>query len=187
MRISLWIFLVLVGGAIAFELHPAVQQGRSLIPDQVYTNPECGCLCLIESRPWYSTFNYWFWLWVVAVPVLAFGINKDWSLRRKLLVAGLITLFCYGALNLSVGLMWDIRNAPFIVSSEPDIEWQKAWDMKCATIADGAAPYSPCCWAGYLQRCIQASGWALPIPTGALSPKPVNLWVVSRLSFPPLL
>lgn len=139
MRISLWIFLVLVGGAIAFELHPAVQQGRSLIPDQVYTNPECGCLCLIESRPWYSTFNYWFWLWVVAVPVLAFGINKDWSLRRKLLVAGLITLFCYGALNLSVGLMWDIRNAPFIVSSEPDIEWQKAWDMKCATIADGAS------------------------------------------------
>ena len=43
-------------------------------------------------------------------------------------------------MNLALHLMWDIRNGPFIVSSDPDFPDQKTWDMpECANIADGAS------------------------------------------------
>lgn len=136
---AILIFLMLFSVA-AFELLPIIERTRIVVPEEIYVGKDCGCDCILQSRPWYSTFNYWFWLWVLAVPILVFSVRPDapkWHRAARSLVA---IIFCYGAINMAVHLMWDIRNGPFGVNN--DYPWQKSWDdpgVKCANIADGAS------------------------------------------------
>ncbi len=132
-------FFVLLLAISAFELHPAVGQGRAIIPEDVYTGKTCDCLCILASRPWYSSFNYWFWTFFMMAPLCAFFLPPQATKRQKILTA--VSCFCISYLffNLSVHLSWDIRNAPFVVSSNLGIADQKTWDMECANIADGAS------------------------------------------------
>ena len=129
---------VLLLAVAAFELHPAVEQGRAMIPEEVYTGKACDCLCILTSRPWYSTVNYWFWLWVIGTPLIVFSVKPS-ALRWQRAIRTLLSIgFCYGVMNLAMHLSWDIRNGPFGVVSYPNMSWQKTWDMpKCANIADG--------------------------------------------------
>lgn len=125
--------------AAFMTLHPAVEYARSIIPRSVYAGRDCDCFCILESRPWYAEFNYWFWILVLFVPV---AIMISTHLRRwwRKLGAFLITVLVgYGLINLSVHLMWKIRNAPFVVSSDPLVPDQATWNMDCANIGDGAS------------------------------------------------
>jgi len=136
---AILIFLMLFGVA-AFELLPVIEHARIVVPEEIYVGKDCGCGCILQSRPWYSRFNYWFWLWVFSVPVFIFSVKPDapkWQrITRTLIAIG----FCYATINMAVHLMWDIRNGPFwVVDGHP---WQKSWDdpgTKCSNIADGAS------------------------------------------------
>jgi hypothetical protein len=136
------VFIVLLVLAVAvLEFHPAVDQGRAIIPEDVYRGKSCDCFCILDSRPWYSTLNYWFWLWVVGTPLIMIYALKPtapkWQHFLKFVFA---VLFCYGVMNLAMNLSWDIRNDPFVVSSQKDMAWQKTWDMPdCPNMADGAS------------------------------------------------
>jgi len=131
------LMLIVVG---IFELHPAVEYWRIVVPEDVYVGKECDCWCILQSRPWYSRFNYWFWFFVIAPPVIVFSVKPDASKWLRAAQNIVTVLVCYGTINLAVHLMWDIRNGPFGVVSE--YPWQKSWDdpgTKCANIADGAS------------------------------------------------
>lgn len=140
MKKSIFIIGLLLAAIAVFEFYPAVKYWRVAVPEDVYVGKSCDCNCILESRPWYSRFNYWFWLWVIATPVIVFSVRPaapKWQHTLRTLVA---IAFCYGVMNLALHLMWDIRNSPFVVSSDPNFPDQKTWDIpKCANIADGAS------------------------------------------------
>lgn len=140
MKKSIFIIGLLLIAIGVFEFHPAVEFSRAVVPEEVYVGKDCDCGCIMGSRPWYSRFNYWFWLWVIAMPVIVFSVKPTtprWQRAMRTVVA---IGFCYGIMNLALHLMWDIRNGPFwVVGAYP---WQKSWDdpgTKCANIADGAS------------------------------------------------
>ena len=132
-------FLIVIGMVAVFigimEIHPAVEQARMIIPASVYAGGGCDCFCILESRPWYARFNYWFWLLVFFVPAI---ISSSFCFSMWPRAGIFVVLIGYVLLNLSVELGWDIRNAPFIVNNNPNSLDQATWDMDCANIADGA-------------------------------------------------
>jgi hypothetical protein len=136
---AILIFLILLG-AVTFELLPGIERARIVVPEEIYVDKDCGCDCVLQSRPWYSRFNYWLWISVLAVPIFVFSVKPSapkWQRAVRSLIA---IAFCYGAINMAVHLMWDIRNGPFwVVDGYP---WQKSWDdlgTKCANFGDGAS------------------------------------------------
>lgn len=150
---------VLLLAVAAFELNPAVKQGRAIIPEDVYAGKACDCLCILASRPWYSTINYWFWLFLITAPAWAFFLPHQTTKRQKLLCAVLCFCLSYLFFNLAVHLSWDIRNAPFVVGSDLRIAGQKTWGgMECANIADGASRVFAL-FLGWLPAAIYTSVW----------------------------
>jgi hypothetical protein len=139
MKKSAFIVGLLLIAAAVFEFSPAVKDARHIIPEDIYAEKTCGCQCIADSRPWYSTFNYWHWLWVVMVPVLIFSIKFNAARFQKLIVVLVSAGLCYLFMNFSIHLFWDIRNGPFIVSPDPNAAWQKTWAMECAYVGDGAS------------------------------------------------
>ena len=135
----IFIFLMLIG-VTALEFVPIIEHARIAVPEEIYVGKDCGCDCILQSRPWYSRFNYWFWLWVLATPVFVFSVKPNapkWQRAVRSLIA---IAFCYGVMNLALHLMWDIRNGPFIVNDDPNFPDQKTWDIPgCTNIADGAS------------------------------------------------
>ncbi len=113
--------------------------GGPIVPEDVYVGKACDCQCVAASRPWYSTFNYWHWLWIVIVPLLIFSIKPNASKLQKWITVLVSAGLCYLFMNFSIHLFWDIRNGPFIVSPDLNAVWQKTWDMECADIGDGAS------------------------------------------------
>lgn len=139
MKKNFLMIVLLLAVAAVFEFLPAIKQGRYVIPEDVYVQKTCNCQCIASSRPWYSTFNYWHWLWIAIVPVLIFSIKPDAARVQKATVVLVSIGLCYLLMNLSVHLFWDIRNGPFVVSPDPTFPSQKTWDMQCADIGDGAS------------------------------------------------
>lgn len=140
MKKSFFVITLLLAGIAVFELHPAVEQARNIVPEDIYIKENCQCDCILASRPWYSTVNYWLWFWVFAVPALVFSLKAGFSRWQKAAYLSVIVLICYSGMNLAAHLMWDIRNGPFIVNPDPDFPDQRTWDMAdCANIADGAS------------------------------------------------
>jgi hypothetical protein len=140
MKRSLFIIGLLLIAVAVFEFHPAVKYWRVVVPEDVYVGKTCDCDCIMESRPWYSRLNYWFWLWIIATPVIVFSVKPATPRWQRTIRTVVAIGFCYGIMNLALHLMWDIRNGPFSVYS--DYPWQKSWDdpgTKCANIADGAS------------------------------------------------
>ena len=43
------IFLMLFGIA-AFELLPAIELARIVVPEEIYVGKDCGCDCILQSR-----------------------------------------------------------------------------------------------------------------------------------------
>lgn len=129
MKTNTFIIALLIAVAVVLELHPAIKENRVFIPEEVYEGKNCGCECIADSRPWYSVLNYWFWLWFLAVPLFIFSAkpqSPQWQRMGRTLGA---VLLCYGAMNLAIHLMWDIRSGPFMVSSNLNTPWQKSWDV----------------------------------------------------------
>ena len=139
MKRSLFIIGLLLIVVGIFEIHLAVKYSRLVVPEDVYVGKACDCQCIAASRPWYSALNYWHWLWIVIVPLLIFSIKPNASKLQKFAVVLVSTGLCYLFMNLSIHLFWDIRNGPFIVSSDSNFPSQKTWDMECADIGDGAS------------------------------------------------
>ncbi|AGH97843.1 hypothetical protein [Micavibrio aeruginosavorus] len=159
MKINLIIVAALIICSVAFALDPVVEHGRVFIPDDVYVGKDCGCECIADSRPWYSTVNYWRWLWMVSIPLLVFSIKPDASkwLRASRTVAAVI--LGYVVMNLAIQLFWDIGNGPFVVDGNPNTPWQKTWDIpNCADIADGASIVSTL-FFGWLYAIIYTGWW----------------------------
>lgn len=139
MKKSLFIIGLLLIAVAVFEFSPAVKEARHVVPENIYIGKACSCHCIAASRPWYSTFNYWHWLWIAIVPLLILPIKPDAAKFQKIVIVAVSIELCYLFMNLSIHLFWDIRNGPFLVSSDPSSPWQKTWDMKCADIGDGAS------------------------------------------------
>lgn len=139
MKKSLLFLLLLLAAAAVFELLPAVRQARTIIPEDVYAGKSCDCQCVTASRPWYGTFNSWFWLWIAAAPLLMFPLRPDAPVFQKAVAVFASIGLCYLLMTLSLHLFWDIRNGPFVASPDPDVPWQKTWDMPCADIGDSAS------------------------------------------------
>lgn len=140
MKINIFIIIILITAVVALELHPAVKESRVFVPEEIYAGKECGCECIANSRPWYSVLNYWFCLWFLAVPLIMFSVTPQSPQWQRIIRTLGAVLLCYGAMNLALHLMWDIRNGPFSVNN--NYPWQKSWDdpgTKCANIADGAS------------------------------------------------
>ena len=138
-RAFLVIAFLLIGAAV-FELLHAIKQGRIIVPEDVFVGQDCGCDCILDSRPWYSRFNYWFWLWVFVTPIIVFSVKPSTQRWQRTIRTVIAVGFCYAIMNLALHLMWDIRNGPFVVNLDPDIPDQKTWNMvECANIADGAS------------------------------------------------
>jgi hypothetical protein len=71
-------FLLFLAALCAFfEFYPAIEQGRIWVSEDVYAGKSCDCWCILNARPWYSRFNYWFWFWIMAVPALIFSVRPD--------------------------------------------------------------------------------------------------------------
>jgi hypothetical protein len=79
MKKSIFIIGLLLIAVGIFEFHPAVERGRIFVPQDIYVGKDCGCDCIANSRPWYSTFNYWQWLWILSVPVIVFSVKPNAS------------------------------------------------------------------------------------------------------------
>lgn len=160
-RKSLLIIVFLLAAAV-FEFHPAVRYERLFIAETVYAEAPCDCRCILDSRPWYSRFNYWFWLWIVAVPLLVFSPDPSASLWQRAARTCLTVILCYALMNLAIRLAWDIRNGPFtVVSSNPHFPPQKSWDFAaCAYIADGASLMFTF-YLGWLYAIIYTGWWEM--------------------------
>jgi hypothetical protein len=134
------IILAIAAIIAVFELLPAVEYARWHIPTNITDNKACGCTCILNSRPWYSTFNYWFWLWFAGIPLTIFQIKPSHGILKKSVIVITAIATCYIIMNLAIHLMWDIRSAPFTVSSSPNVPDQVTWDMvECANTSDGAS------------------------------------------------
>ena len=105
--------MLMLTGAAVMQLHPAVEHDRFFVPEEVYVGKDCGCDCISQSLPWYSTFNYWSWIWVLAVPIFVFSVRPNAATWKKIAATLIAIAFCYAVLNLARHLFWDIRNGPF--------------------------------------------------------------------------
>ena len=138
MKKGLFLFVALLVVSIFVEFHPAVQQGRYIVPEKVYVGEDCGCDCISVSRPWYSTLNIWLWFMLFIVPFLVFSIPKGISKWRKFTYFLIITFVCYISLDFGSYLAWDISNGPFVGDLElPDLKTHSM--IECANIEDGAS------------------------------------------------
>lgn len=119
-----------------FELTPAVREARLVVPEAVYELEGCGCQCVADARPWHSRVNYWFWFWVLAVPLIVFARPPEapaWQRATRTLVA---IAAAWPAMFLATLLSHEIVSGPFVV--RPHLPDQKSWDMEgCANIGDG--------------------------------------------------
>lgn len=80
MKRSIVIIFILLVVAGIFEIHPVVKYDRVVVPEEVYAGKDCNCRCVMESRPWYSRFNYWWWLWIVITPLIIFSVKPHASI-----------------------------------------------------------------------------------------------------------
>ncbi|MDD9901482.1 MAG: hypothetical protein OXT65_10920 [Alphaproteobacteria bacterium] len=126
--------LLLFAAAAVFEFLPLVKEARYAVPDVVYEGHRCGCECISGSRPWYSTFNYWKWVWILTVPLLVVCLGCMTSRVQKAAMICAAIGLCYLSMNLAVHLFWDIRNAPFI-----GLDFSFTGGKGCVDIGDGAS------------------------------------------------
>lgn len=150
------LFMIVIA---VFEFYPAIRNGRAIVPTHVQTNEICDCLCILASRPWYSTFNYWFWAFFISTPLFIF-LYKPTTKKENLFIFFLCSLLGYFLLYLAVNLSWDIRNAPFIVKTDLNILEQKTWDTGCANISDSANKIFVLL-GGWIPAMIYAGFWML--------------------------
>ena len=161
MKIAAVLILLMLAGVTVLEMHPAVDYDRKVVPEEIYVGKDCGCDCISQSRPWYSTFNYWFWLWVLSVPILVFSVKPNAATLKKIATTLVAIGFCYGAMNLAMHLGLDISHGPFWVVS--DIPWQKSWDdpgVKCVSPGTGAK-YAFTLVFGWLYATVFTGWWQM--------------------------
>ncbi|HEY8964700.1 MAG TPA: hypothetical protein VIN59_09590 [Alphaproteobacteria bacterium] len=130
----------LLAAAIWLHSNSTVAYERIVVPEEVYVGKTCNCRCILDSRPWYSKFNYWFWLFIISAPILMFSLSPVHPLVnwQKLLIASVSILLCYVLTTPALELGHDIRNGPFTVYDF--VPFQKSMDLiKCHGGSGGAA------------------------------------------------
>jgi hypothetical protein len=134
------VFALIAACAISvFSFYPVIEQGRYIVPEHIYVGQKCDCDCILNNRPWYSQFNYWFWLWIIATPIIVFSVTPQSSRGLRAVRTLLAIIVCYSVMNLALHLMWNIRNGPFVVRS--NYPWQASWDnpgVQCIGTGIGA-------------------------------------------------
>ncbi len=160
-RNGLIVIVILLVMALILNALPAVEHGRTTIPDGIAFGKDCGCDCISQARPWYSTLNYWLWFWVISIPVFAFSLNiigTGWK-KNALFVLAIIAAAAasYVAINLSIALGWDIRNGPFSGTVRPDEEEPIT---SCLKVGDGGS-LTFTLLLGWIPACFYLSFWML--------------------------
>lgn len=157
---SLFIAGLLFVAVGIFYFHPAVEYNRIIIPETVYANQDCDCWCILNSRPWYSRFNYWWWLWLIITPLIVFSVKPDvpkWQRAVRTLTSIGVG---YGLANLGLHLNSAIRNGPFVVNN--DYPWQRIWDDyggQCANIGGDASLVFTLYVGGWIYASIYTGWW----------------------------
>lgn len=155
---ALFITFFLIGLAVVFEHLPAVQQARAAFPES--WGADCGCGCVLKSRPWYGRLNPWFWLWVVSVPVLVFSTLPAAPARQRAGRHVLAVLLSYAVICVTAVKVFEIRNAPF---DHPDITTGSgALDVfKFGCYASDGMLYALALFFGWLPAMLYAGWWEI--------------------------
>ncbi len=137
-KIRLLAIFLLLAIAGLFKFIPIVEQARYTIPPEIFTSvsEKYNCQYILDSRPWYSTFNYGLWMWIIIVPLLISFIKITMPKWQKIM----LTLFTIGVCHLlfifNVILAWNITNDVFMIG-------QGAFDVDfindCVNTNDGSA------------------------------------------------
>lgn len=143
-NINLIALALLIFIAMAFNFSPIVQTAHIIAPETIYTAATTSeCDLIREAKPWYAKFNYWYWLWLIGVPLIIFFFtpnDKAWKRSAGTFAA---LLLCYITMNLSFMLSEQLEYGLFLVHE--NIAYQQTWDMrKCAPYARiGAKMFFP--------------------------------------------
>lgn len=154
--IVLLILLFIVAG---FELYPAVHFHRIVVPEEIYVGQACDCQCILDARPWYSRFNYWFWLFVFSVPVLSFSVKPNATAWQRGLRTLVTIALGYWFVNLAMNLGHEIRNGPFMVYS--DVPFQKTMNMLHCNGGSGGGARSFTTLFGWIFAFLYAGWWEM--------------------------
>ena len=160
MKRSLLIIGLLLLAVGIFEFHPAVEYNRIIIPETVYANQDCDCWCILNSRPWYSHFNYWWWLWLIITPLIVFSVKPHAPKWQRALRTLISIGIGYGLANFGLHLNSEIRNGPFVVNN--DYPWQRIWDeygSQCANIGGGLSLVFTLLIGGWVYASIYTGMW----------------------------
>lgn len=76
--------------------------------------------------------NYWFWLYMAAVPLIVFSIRPTASGKIRVALLLFAVLLCYGLMNLSVDKKWELKGEAYNQLENPTEEDTHT------VIADGA-------------------------------------------------
>lgn len=128
MKKNLFALVLLFAVAAIFEIIPEIKHGRAIIPDSAYAGKVCSCDCIRSLRPWYSTFNYWFWIWVLLVPAVSFSVMPQAPSWHRIGRSIFAIILCYVAMNMAFFLSEEIKFAPFV--TQLDLPNQKTWEME---------------------------------------------------------
>jgi len=137
-KTSVWIIGVICVALAIFTLHPAIMEARNQIPPGGFDAQKFTCSELFKNRPWYGTFNYWFWA-MLALPAFMIAMINPAAPQPLRIIKVIAAIFIfYILLNLSNHLSWDIRNAQ-IMSHEDPRHPGSGYRMDCIDTGDGAS------------------------------------------------
>lgn len=153
MKKSLFIIGLLLIAIAFFEFSPAVENAQSYVSLANYENAQASCQTLLTDRPWYGKVNYWFFAWLVFVPVMIFSVTLNhpvWMRGGRIIVAAGV---CYVLMNLAIRLQWNIRNAPFHEDPfYPDPA--NGWRMDCADYSGDGFSYIIALLSAWIPACL---------------------------------
>lgn len=111
-KIGVYLILFLLLTIPVFEFVPAVEYYRYVVPAKFSTG-DYTCKEILDSRPWYSTFNYLRWVFLLIPPIFVFSIKPETSKWNKFFLTIIIIIIIVPISTESGFLSSEIRNAPF--------------------------------------------------------------------------
>ena len=183
--------IFLLGGLVSLW-GAEIQEAHHYISEQAYKDASMSCAEILSARPWYGRVNYWWMLWILAVPALMWTIRPEDPVWHRLGIMLLTILGGYWLLNQAVDLQWDIRNGIFSWNNLS--RWGEGWRMDCYKEGDGfsyimfhylawipASLYMGLCMVcWHIYRAVQAKRTELPYRADRLT-KAVS-WVLALYS-----
>ncbi len=110
----IWLIFIISLIICFFEFTPEVHEARMKIPPEVFEGKKTwSCPSILENRPWYSTFNYWLWLSIIATPLFLSFATVSMPRWQKTIILLLSIAISSLIMSLGINLAWVITNDPF--------------------------------------------------------------------------